>query len=166
MNEGICDFRFAIGDCSGASRTPLGTGRLHPDPGLIIAAKTQGPHRTRLFAGLFRSIARRDLKPRNQHKFQDLIIIRPVMTINDHHPPAGGQGGIVLVFDQQATPIRHMDNERVKRTLVKQSPNLVGFHLAPILALLQIPASAKRNLNSGPGAPRSWRIANLKPQIH
>ena len=101
--------------------------QLLKNPGFTAVAMPGGA-RTRLLARLPRSVARREFKTRDQQNVHDLVIVGPVVAVNEHLAPAGGQGDVILMFHEQPATVSHMNDKRPKGAIVKQLPNLVCFH--------------------------------------
>ena len=81
-------------------------------------------------ARLLCPIARRDFETRDQQDVHDLVIVGFVMAVNEHFTPAGGQGDVILVFHQQSAPVSRMNDKGAKRSIVKQLPDFIGFHVS------------------------------------
>lgn len=81
------------------------------------------------------------------------------MAVDDHFTTAGGQCDVILVLHEQAPTIRYMHNERMKRLLVEQFPDFVGFH-GGILANRETAASFHSGLQSSCGGLSAWATAS------
>lgn len=69
------------------------------------------------------------------------------MAVDDHFTTAGGQRDVIRVLHEQAPTIRYMHNERMKRLLLEQFPDFVGFH-GGILAIGKRQQASTRDSSS------------------
>src|SRR5688572_13827930 len=75
------------------------------------------------------TVPRRRFKACHHDHVHDLIIVRFVMTIDDHGATTGGQGDEVFVFYKQTSAVRNMDDKWAKRLGVQQVLDFLSFHL-------------------------------------
>ena len=76
------------------------------------------------------AVAGRDFEPGDQAQVNHLVVVRPVMAVNEHFMSAGGERDEVLVLDGQPAAIGHMDDKRAKGAGVDQFSNRVRLHVA------------------------------------
>lgn len=62
----------------------------------------------------------RDLEASHQQDVHHLVIIRLVMTVNEHLTPARSQGNGVFVLNHEPAAVGHVDHKRAKRSYVQQ----------------------------------------------
>jgi hypothetical protein len=79
---------------------------------------------------LSRTVARGDFKTCDQQGVHDLVIIGFVVAVKEHFTPAGSQGDVIFVFHQQPAAIGHINHERAKGPFMKQSSDLIRFHVS------------------------------------
>jgi len=101
--------------------------QLLKNPGFTAGAMTSHACPDSL-ACLPRAIARRHFKARDQESVHNLVIIGPVMAVNQDFAPARGQRDEIFVLDQQTAAVSHMDEKGAEGLDMKQPPDFIRFH--------------------------------------